>query len=189
MIPIRPDVVQAVPPRVVEHYLRPGILSLAALPPLSLYVHFPWCVRKCPYCDFNSHEADGSFPERDYLNALRADLEQALPLVWGRKIVSIFIGGGTPSLMSAQALDQLMSDIRSLLPLDGAAEITMEANPGTFEADKFRAFAAAVSIVSRWAYKVSTHSTSRHWAVFTMAMKRDAPLNTRALASRISIWI
>ena len=143
MIPIRPDVVQAVPPRVVEHYLRPGILSLAALPPLSLYVHFPWCVRKCPYCDFNSHEADGSFPERDYLNALRADLEQALPLVWGRKIVSIFIGGGTPSLMSAQALDQLMSDIRSLLPLDGAAEITMEANPGTFEADKFRAFAGS----------------------------------------------
>lgn len=143
MIPIRPDVVQAVPPRMVEHYLRPGILSLAALPPLSLYVHFPWCVRKCPYCDFNSHEADGSFPERDYLNALRADLEQALPLVWGRKIVSIFIGGGTPSLMSAQALDQLMSDIRSLLPLDSAAEITMEANPGTFEADKFRAFAGS----------------------------------------------
>ena len=143
MIPIRPDVVQAVPPRVVEHYLRPGILSLAALPPLSLYVHFPWCVRKCPYCDFNSHEADGSFPEQDYLNALRADLEQALPLVWGRKIVSIFIGGGTPSLMSAHALDQLMSDIRSLLPLDGAAEITMEANPGTFEADKFRAFASS----------------------------------------------
>jgi len=143
MIPIRPDVVQAVPPRVVEHYLRPGILSLAALPPLSLYVHFPWCVRKCPYCDFNSHEADGSFPEQDYLNALRADLEQALPLVWGRKIVSIFIGGGTPSLMSAHALDQLMSDIRCLLPLDGAAEITMEANPGTFEADKFRAFAGS----------------------------------------------
>ena len=143
MIPIRPEVVQAVPPRVVEHYLRPGILNLAALPPLSLYVHFPWCVRKCPYCDFNSHEADGSFPERDYINALRADIEQALPLVWGRKIMSIFIGGGTPSLMSAQALDQLMSDIRSLLPLDGAAEITMEANPGTFEADKFRAFAGS----------------------------------------------
>jgi len=143
MIPIRPDVVQAVPPRVVEHYLRPGILSLAALPPLSLYVHFPWCVRKCPYCDFNSHEADGSFPEQDYLHALRADLEQALPLVWGRKIVSVFIGGGTPSLMSAHALDRLMSDIRSLLPLDGAAEITMEANPGTFEAGKFRAFAGS----------------------------------------------
>lgn len=143
MIPIRPDVVQAVPPRVVEHYLRPGLLSLTALPPLSLYVHFPWCVRKCPYCDFNSHEADGSFPEQDYLSALRADLEQALPLIWGRKIISIFIGGGTPSLMSAAGLDQLMSDIRSLLPLDGAAEITMEANPGTFEVDKFRAFAGS----------------------------------------------
>lgn len=143
MIPIRPDIVQAVPPRVVEHYLRPGILSLSALPPLSLYVHFPWCVRKCPYCDFNSHESSGPFPEREYLQALRADLEQALPLVWGRKIISIFIGGGTPSLISAEGLDQLMSDIRSLLPLDGAAEITMEANPGTFEADKFRAFAGS----------------------------------------------
>ena len=143
MIPIRAEVVQAVPPRVVEHYLRPGLLSLAALPPLSLYVHFPWCVRKCPYCDFNSHEADGKFPEQDYLSALRSDLEQALPLIWGRKVISIFIGGGTPSLMSAAGLDQLMSDIRSLLPLDGAAEITMEANPGTFEVDKFRAFASS----------------------------------------------
>ena len=143
MIPIRAEVVQAVPPRVVEHYLRPGLLSLAALPPLSLYVHFPWCVRKCPYCDFNSHEADGNFPEQDYLSALRSDLEQALPLIWGRKVISIFIGGGTPSLMSAAGLDQLMSDIRSLLPLDGAAEITMEANPGTFEVDKFRAFASS----------------------------------------------
>ncbi|MDB5797652.1 MAG: coproporphyrinogen oxidase-like protein oxygen-independent, partial [Paucimonas sp.] len=111
-------------------------------PPLSLYVHFPWCVRKCPYCDFNSHEAGsgGAFPEEDYLRALRADLEAALPLIWGRKIYTIFIGGGTPSLMSAAGLDRLMSDIRSLLPLDGAAEITMEANPGTFEVEKFRAY-------------------------------------------------
>lgn len=141
MIPIRPEIVQAVPPRVVEHYLRPGLLNLSALPPLSLYVHFPWCVRKCPYCDFNSHEASGDFPESDYLAALRTDLEQALPLIWGRKIISIFIGGGTPSLMSVAGLDQLMSDLRSLLPLDGAAEITLEANPGTLEAGKFRAFA------------------------------------------------
>lgn len=143
MIPIRPEVLQAAPRRVIDSYLQPGILNLTALPPLSLYVHFPWCVRKCPYCDFNSHEAGGELPESAYLDALRADLEQSLPLVWGRKIVSIFIGGGTPSLMSAQGLDRLMSDIRSLLPLEAGAEITMEANPGSFESDKFRSYAAS----------------------------------------------
>ncbi len=143
MIPIRPEVLQAAPRRVVESYLQSGILNLPTLPPLSLYVHFPWCVRKCPYCDFNSHEAGGELPEAAYLDALRADLEQSLPLVWGRKIVSVFIGGGTPSLMSAAGLDRLMSDIRSLLPLEAGAEITMEANPGTFEAEKFRSYAAS----------------------------------------------
>ncbi|MFP5394403.1 MAG: coproporphyrinogen-III oxidase family protein, partial [Gammaproteobacteria bacterium] len=121
-------------------YLQPGAISLAALPPLSLYIHFPWCVRKCPYCDFNSHEVRGELPEDDYLAALRLDLEQSLPLIWGRKIHTIFIGGGTPSLMSARGLDRLMSDLRTLLPLDLDAEITMEANPGTFEVEKFRAY-------------------------------------------------
>jgi oxygen-independent coproporphyrinogen-3 oxidase len=125
------------------HYLQPGALNLAALPPLSLYIHFPWCVRKCPYCDFNSHEARGAFPEKEYLDAVRLDLEQSLPLIWGRKIYTIFIGGGTPSLMSAAGLDRLMSDVRTLLPLDGNAEITMEANPGTFEAEKFRSYRAS----------------------------------------------
>jgi putative oxygen-independent coproporphyrinogen III oxidase len=125
------------------HYLQPGALNLAALPPLSLYIHFPWCVRKCPYCDFNSHEARGAFPEKEYLDAVRLDLEQSLPLIWGRKIYTVFIGGGTPSLMSAAGLDRLLSDVRTLLPLDGNAEITMEANPGTFEAEKFRAFRAS----------------------------------------------
>ncbi len=128
------------PAAVALQYLQPGALNLSALPPLSLYVHFPWCVRKCPYCDFNSHEAKGVLPEEEYLDALRLDLEQALPLIWGRKIYTIFIGGGTPSLMSAKGLDRLMSDIRTLLPLDGNAEITMEANPGTFEAEKFRSY-------------------------------------------------
>jgi putative oxygen-independent coproporphyrinogen III oxidase len=121
-------------------YLQPGALSLAALPPLSLYIHWPWCVRKCPYCDFNSHEAKGELPEQEYLDALRLDLEQSLPLIWGRKIHTVFIGGGTPSLMSAASLDRLLSDVRTLLPLELDAEITMEANPGTFEAEKFRAF-------------------------------------------------
>ena len=124
-------------------YLKPGVLNLATLPPLSLYIHFPWCVKKCPYCDFNSHEATGGFPEDAYLDALRADLESALPLIWGRKIYTIFIGGGTPSLMSAAGLDRLLSDVRTLLPLDGRAEVTMEANPGTFEAEKFRSYATS----------------------------------------------
>ena len=143
MIPIHPAPLQAIPARVADSYLKPGLLNLSALPPLSLYVHFPWCVRKCPYCDFNSHEADGDLPEQAYLSALRSDLEQSLPLIWGRKITSVFIGGGTPSLMSAQGLDTLLSDIRSLLTMDADAEITMEANPGTFEADKFRSFATS----------------------------------------------
>ncbi len=124
-------------------FMKPGALHLGALPPLSLYIHFPWCVKKCPYCDFNSHEAQGGFPEDDYLAALRADLESALPLIWGRKIYTVFIGGGTPSLLSAAGLDRLLSDVRTLLPLDGAAEITMEANPGTFEAEKFRSYRAS----------------------------------------------
>ncbi len=145
MIPIIPTGASTAPTaaRAATAYLAPGALNLAALPPLSLYVHFPWCVRKCPYCDFNSHQASGEMPEDAYLDAVRADLESALPLVWGRKIFTVFIGGGTPSLMSARGLDRLMSDIRALLPLDGAAEITMEANPGTFEAEKFRSYRAS----------------------------------------------
>jgi len=121
-------------------YLQPGALNLTALPPLSLYIHFPWCVRKCPYCDFNSHEAKGELPEKEYLDAVRLDLEQSLPMIWGRKIHTVFIGGGTPSLMSAAGLDRLLSDVRTLLPLDLQAEITMEANPGTFEAERFRSY-------------------------------------------------
>ena len=143
MIPIHTETLQSVPRRVVETYLKPGILNLAALPPLSLYVHYPWCVRKCPYCDFNSHEANGEIPEREYLDALRADLEQSLPLIWGRKIISIFIGGGTPSLLSEQGLERLLSDIRTLLPLDAAAEVTMEANPGTVEVTRFKSYVAS----------------------------------------------
>ena len=140
MIPIIPVGAAPAAARAANAYLSPGALNLSALPPLSLYVHFPWCVRKCPYCDFNSHQAAGDLPEQAYLDAVRADLESALPLIWGRKIYTIFIGGGTPSLMSARGLDRLMSDIRALLPIDGAAEITMEANPGTFEAEKFRSY-------------------------------------------------
>ena len=140
---VNADALGASPAQVALTFLKPGNLHLSALPPLSLYVHFPWCVKKCPYCDFNSHEVKGSFPETEYLDALRADLESALPLIWGRKIYTIFIGGGTPSLLSAAGLDRLLSDIRTLLPLDSDVEITMEANPGTFEAEKFRAYRAS----------------------------------------------
>jgi len=128
----------------VQHYLRPGLLQLTAQPPLSLYVHMPWCLKKCPYCDFNSHEIrTGEMPERAYLAALVADLESALPLVWGRSISSIFIGGGTPSLFSPDAIDRLLGDIRSRLQLEPDCETTLEANPGTFEKDRFRAFRQA----------------------------------------------
>ena len=116
---------------------------LAALPPLALYIHVPWCVRKCPYCDFNSHEIKGGLPEDDYLAALIADLEAALPLVWNRPVHSIFIGGGTPSLLSGAGVDRLLMAIRARLPLAPDAEITLEANPGTAEAEKFAAFAGA----------------------------------------------
>jgi len=131
--------------RTVDSYLRPGTLRLGALPPLSLYVHLPWCLKKCPYCDFNSHEWRGGDapPEGRYLDALRADLESALPLVWGRRVHSIFIGGGTPSLFSPQSIDRLLADIRARLPLEPGCEVTLEANPGTFERDRFRGFRAA----------------------------------------------
>ncbi|SCU92147.1 putative oxidoreductase [Cupriavidus necator] len=146
MIPIVPASA-SVPVDSKQLWLKPGQISLPGSPPLSLYVHIPWCVRKCPYCDFNSHAAPGAdnheIPEDIYLDALRADLEQSLPLVWGRPVHTVFIGGGTPSLLSAAGMDRLLSDIRALLPLDADAEITMEANPGTFEADKFASYRAS----------------------------------------------
>lgn len=118
-------------------------LQFEALPPLSLYIHIPWCLRKCPYCDFNSHEARGDLPEDEYVAALLLDLEAALPRVWGRQVLSVFIGGGTPSLISVRALDALLAGVRARLPLAADAEITMEANPGTVEAEKFAGFRAA----------------------------------------------
>jgi oxygen-independent coproporphyrinogen-3 oxidase len=130
-------------------YQRPGTLNFPAPPPLAVYVHLPWCLRKCPYCDFNSHEfttagaTPQDLPESRYLDAVRADLERSLPLVWGRPVHTIFIGGGTPSLFSPAGIERLLSDLRALLPLAPDCEITMEANPGTFERDRFRAFAQA----------------------------------------------
>jgi putative oxygen-independent coproporphyrinogen III oxidase len=123
---------------------RPGrTVSLAALPPLALYVHIPWCVRKCPYCDFNSHERSGVLPEKEYLASLFRDIEIHLPAVWGRRIVSVFIGGGTPSLFSPESIDALLSGARARLQIEPQAEITLEANPGTVEAARFRGFRGA----------------------------------------------
>ncbi len=116
------------------------LLNLTAPPPLSLYIHYPWCVRKCPYCDFNSHQAKDEIPERDYIAGLIRDLEQHLPAIWGRPIYSIFFGGGTPSLISPDGLDSLLSQLRALLPLTTECEITLEANPGTVEQGRFAEF-------------------------------------------------
>src|SRR6266850_1573375 len=118
----------------------PAGIRLGVLPPLALYVHIPWCVKKCPYCDFNSHQVRGDVPERAYVEALVSDLELALPDVWGRRVGSVFFGGGTPSLFSAAAIATLISAFRARLALTADCEITLEANPGTFEAEKFRGY-------------------------------------------------
>jgi oxygen-independent coproporphyrinogen-3 oxidase len=118
-------------------------MTLNALPPLALYVHIPWCVRKCPYCDFNSHERATRLPENEYVARLMLDLESLLPAVWGRRLVSVFIGGGTPSLFSPEAIDALLSGVRARLPLEPGAEVTLEANPGTVEAARFQGFREA----------------------------------------------
>jgi len=147
MIPILPDSNAsdvAMKPRDIQHYMRSGTLQLGSLPPLSLYVHLPWCLKKCPYCDFNSHEMPAAdLPEQRYIDALMADLEAALPLIWGRSVQTVFIGGGTPSLFSPQAIDQLLAGIRARVRLAANAEITLEANPGTFEKDRFKAYRSA----------------------------------------------
>ena len=121
----------------------PSAPRFAALPPLALYIHIPWCIRKCPYCDFNSHERRGAIPEAQYVDALVADLEFALPSVWGRGVKSVFFGGGTPSLFSPEAIDRLLAAVRARVPLAPDAEVTLEANPGTFEQAKFAGFRAA----------------------------------------------
>jgi len=118
-------------------------VQFQALPPLSLYIHIPWCVRKCPYCDFNSHEVRGTIPEQEYVAALIRDLELSLPLIWGRKVYTVFFGGGTPSVLSGGSVEQIMRSVRMLLPLDINAEITLEANPGTVEAERFAAYREA----------------------------------------------
>lgn len=136
MIPIYPANSLSVAPLQGEVTLS----GLTNPPPLSLYIHIPWCVRKCPYCDFNSHEAKQAIPEEAYVEALIQDLEQATPLIWGRKIHSVFFGGGTPSLFSGASIDKILSHVRMLTPLEYGAEITLEANPGTVDTAHFQAY-------------------------------------------------
>ncbi len=143
MIPIAAVNDAPSPVRDVLEYMRPGVLQFTALPLLSLYVHVPWCLKKCPYCDFNSHELTSTLPEQRYIEALLADLEAALPLIWGRPVHSIFIGGGTPSMLVPDTVDCLIGALRARLPLEPQCEITMEANPGTFEKARFRGYAQA----------------------------------------------
>jgi len=150
----------------------------SSLPPLSVYVHVPWCVRKCPYCDFNSHALRGDLPEAQYLDALAADLEQALPSIWGRPVVSVFIGGGTPSLLSAATMDRLLALLRAYLPLLPDAEITLEANPGTSEAQRFMDYAA--SGVTRISLGVQSFSDV---ALHALGRIHDAAQAKRAIAA------
>ena len=155
----------------------------AALPPLALYVHIPWCLKKCPYCDFNSHEARGDAPEAAYVDALLADLEFALPSIWGRRIVSVFIGGGTPSLFSADAIDRLLAGVRARVPLSPDAEVTLEANPGTFEREKFAGYRAAG--VNRLSLGIQSFDP-KHLAALGRA--HDADEARRAADAALSIF-
>jgi len=158
-------------------------IHFQTLPELSLYVHLPWCIRKCPYCDFNSHERRAPIAEIAYIDALINDLEQSLPLVWGRPVISVFIGGGTPSLFSPQAIARLLSEIRARLPLVPDAEITMEANPGTFELDRFEGFREAG--ISRLSLGVQSFSDAMLGQLGRVHSGNQAEL---ALASALKIF-
>jgi putative oxygen-independent coproporphyrinogen III oxidase len=163
----------------------PGV---ASSPPLALYVHLPWCLRKCPYCDFNSHESrkGTALPEARYLDALQTDLEASLPAIWGRSVQTVFIGGGTPSLFSPEGIDRLLTMIRARLPLVPGAEVTMEANPGTFEAARFRAFAEAG--VTRLSIGVQSFADE---ALVALGRVHDAGQARRAIetaASSFDTW-
>jgi oxygen-independent coproporphyrinogen-3 oxidase len=158
-------------------------VKLAELPPLSLYVHIPWCLRKCPYCDFNSHEKRDDVPEQQYVEALVADLESVLPNVWGRRLHTIFIGGGTPSLFTPQAIDRLLTAVRTRIPVDPSAEITMEANPGTFERDRFEGYREAG--VNRLSIGVQSFDDAR---LAEIGRVHGADEARRAVAAALAIY-
>lgn len=153
--------------------IRPDTAPLLhTLPPLSLYIHMPYCVQKCPYCDFNSHAVSGRLPEKEYIDALLIDLQQELPRIWGRKIYSIFIGGGTPSVFQAAYIDYLLNNIRALLPLAPECEITIEANPNSSDAQKFADL--RVSGVNRLSIGVQSFSTPHLHALGRIHTDKEA---------------
>ena len=158
-------------------------MKLAQLPPLALYVHIPWCLRKCPYCDFNSHEKREELPEREYVDALVADLEAMLPKVWGRRLSTIFIGGGTPSLFAPESIDRLLTAVRTRIGVDPSAEVTMEANPGTFERERFRGYRGAG--VNRLSIGVQSFDDARLGAIGRVHGGDEA---RRALESALALF-
>lgn len=170
---------------------RPGVRGrpgLTALPPLSIYIHVPWCVRKCPYCDFNSHERNGELPEQEYLQALQADLEQAVPDVWGRQVSTVFFGGGTPSLLSAAAVDHIIGMLRAMLSLPPDAEITLEANPGTAEAERFQGYAqAGVNRISLGIQSFSDDKLQRLGRIHDAAQARAAIEMAQRAVDRVNL--
>jgi putative oxygen-independent coproporphyrinogen III oxidase len=158
-------------------------MSLEELPPLSLYVHIPWCLRKCPYCDFNSHEKRGELPQAEYVDALIADLESSLPRIWGRRLHTLFIGGGTPSLFAPESIERLLTAVRTRLMVDPDTEITMEANPGTFEAERFRGYREAG--VNRLSVGVQSFDDARLAAIGRVHGADEA---RRALAAALELF-
>ena len=177
---------RAKPIRIIGRAGDSDSVGVASPLPLSLYVHLPWCLSKCPYCDFNSHEwrrRDAAIPEQRYLDALKADLEASLPLIWGRSIQSIFIGGGTPSLFSPAAIEQLLDMIRARVRLVADAEISLEANPGTFEAQRFAAYAKAG--VNRLSIGVQSFSDD---ALRTIGRVHDADQARAAVEEAASVF-
>lgn len=163
--------------------------ALPQLPPLALYIHIPWCVRKCPYCDFNSHAASPTLPEQEYVDALLADLDQDLPAAYGRELSSIFFGGGTPSLFSAQALGRLLAGVQQRIPFASDIEITLEANPGPSSRRSSPPIAPSGSTACPSVSRASRSRSSRPWVAYTVVPKRCGPPTWRARpGSTTSTW-
>ena len=166
----------------------PTIRLEQGLPPLSVYIHVPWCVRKCPYCDFNSHAMTGELPEEQYLQALEQDLVMTLPQIWGRPIHTVFIGGGTPSLLSAQAMERIMMMLRNLLNIAPDTEVTLEANPGTVEAQRFKDYASVgINRISLGVQSFDDEALRRLGRIHDSEQAKKAIAMAQAAVTRVNI--
>ena len=184
------QIIQFYPQKTVQSNIK--AVTLTALPPLALYVHVPWCVKKCPYCDFNSHELKGDIETwaAPYIDALLKDLEHALPLIWGRRAVSVFIGGGTPSVLSAKAIDTLLAGIRARMPYLADMEVTMEVNPGTLDNTKLKGFRdAGVNRVSLGVQSFDDELLQRIGRIHNGKQARDALETAYALFDKVNLDI